>query len=128
MFAEVNRNTYVGVQTATLNGASAQHQIDSEPADRAWKKKKENRKKKRARTVQSKELNQIKSRGQRESASVGTGMTDLGGIGRTDGEQAYYIWRAIFTASTKGDTKSVSSHSPRPINKDSESPKRLTKA
>lgn len=68
------------------------------------------KKKKREREspVQSKELNQIKSQGQRESASVGTGMTDLGGIGKTDGEQVYYIWRAIFTASTKGTQKVLS--------------------
>lgn len=44
---------------------------------------------------------QIKSQGQRESVSVGTGITDLGGIGKTNGKQMYYIWRAIFTASTK---------------------------
>lgn len=47
----------------------------------------------------------IKSQGQRESVSVGTGMTDLGGIGKTNSKQVYYIWRAIFTASTKRTQK-----------------------
>lgn len=47
----------------------------------------------------------IKSQGQRESVSVGTGITDLGGIGKTNSKQVYYIWRAIFTASTKRTQK-----------------------
>lgn len=47
----------------------------------------------------------IKSQGQRESVSVGTGMTDLGGIGEANSKQVYYIWRAIFTASTKRTQK-----------------------
>lgn len=47
----------------------------------------------------------IKSQGQRESVSIGTGMTDLGGIGKTNSKQVYYIWRAIFTASTKRTQK-----------------------
>ena len=36
--------------------------------------------------------------------SIGKGMTDLGGIGK-DQQQVYYIWRAIFTASTKRTQK-----------------------
>lgn len=47
----------------------------------------------------------IKSQGQRESVSIGTGITDLGGIGKTNSKQVYYIWRAIFTASTKRTQK-----------------------
>lgn len=53
----------------------------------------------------SKPRNSIKSQGQRESVSIGTGMTDLGGIGKTNSKQVYYIWRAIFTASTKRTQK-----------------------
>lgn len=49
--------------------------------------------------------NSITSQGQRESVSVGTGITDLGGIGKTSSKQVYYIWRAIFTASTKRTQK-----------------------
>lgn len=47
----------------------------------------------------------IKPQGQRESVSIGTGITDLGGIGKTNSKQVYYIWRAIFTASTKRTQK-----------------------
>lgn len=49
--------------------------------------------------------NKLKSQGQRESVSIGTGITDLGGIGKTNSKQVYYIWRAIFTASTKRTQK-----------------------
>lgn len=47
----------------------------------------------------------IKSQGQRESVSIGTGITYLGGIGKTNSKQVYYIWRAIFTAFTKRTQK-----------------------
>lgn len=50
-------------------------------------------------------VSSIKSQGQRESVSIGTGITDLGGIGKTNSKQVYYIWRAIFTASTKRTQK-----------------------
>lgn len=58
----------------------------------------------------------VESQGQRESVSFGTGTTDLGGIGKTISKQVYYIWRAIFTASTKRTQKSVVSHYLRLIN------------
>lgn len=43
-----------------------------------------------------------------KSVSVGTGMADLGGIGKTNSKQEYYIWRAVFTASTKRTQKVLS--------------------
>lgn len=50
-------------------------------------------------------MSSVASQGQRESVSIGTGITDLGGIGKTNSKQVYYIWRAIFTASTKRTQK-----------------------
>lgn len=72
-------------------------------------KKRRKSKKKRERERKPCPIQRAQSnRKDKESASVGTGMTDLGGIGKTDGEQVYYIWRAIFTASTKGTQKVLS--------------------
>ena len=48
--------------------------------------------------------------------NVGTGMTDLWGIGKANSKQEHYIWCAIFTASTKRTQKSVISHHLRLIN------------
>lgn len=93
MLSEVNQNTYVPVQMVISYRAVSD--IES-TANHQTRHQKEN---------PSNPTSSIKSRGQRESVSVGTGMTDLGGIGKTNSKQVYYIWRAIFTASTKRTQK-----------------------
>lgn len=93
MLSEVNQNTYVPVQMVISYRAVSD--IES-TANHQTRHQKEN---------PSNPTSSIKSQGQRESVSVGTGMTDLGGIGKTNSKQVYYIWRAIFTASTKRTQK-----------------------
>lgn len=93
MLSEVNQNTYVLVQMVISYRAVSD--IES-TANHQTRHQKEN---------PSNPTSSIKSQGQRESVSIGTGMTDLGGIGKTNSKQVYYIWRAIFTASTKRTQK-----------------------
>jgi len=89
--SEVQLNTYVLVQMVILTGPrvpskqqrSTRHSIKKKAIQQA----------------------QSQSQGQRESVSIGTGITNLGGIGKTNSKQVYYIWRAIFTASTKRTQK-----------------------
>ena len=85
---ELHLNTYVLVWMVI----STWLQVTPNPNTRHSIKKK---------PIQSSKLNQ----GQRESVSTGTGITDLGGIGKTNSKQVYYIWRAIFTASIKRTQK-----------------------